>query len=57
MSVLVKGGTVIDPVQGLNGVLDVALRDGKVAEVGSSISANSSEEVFDASGLINTGLF
>ena len=52
MSVLVKGGTVIDPVQGLNGVLDVALREGKVAEVGSSISANSSEEVFDASGLI-----
>ena len=52
MSVLVKGGNVIDPVQGLNGIFDVSLRDGKVAEVGPSIKDNSSEEVFDASGLI-----
>jgi len=50
---LIKGGTVIDPGQGLNGVHDVALADGKVAAVEPSISGDA-REVIDATGLIVT---
>ncbi len=52
MSVLVKGGTVIDPTQGLNGVFDVSLEDKKIAEVSPEIKSKNGQEVFDASGLI-----
>ena len=48
---LVKGGTVVDPSQGLHAVRDVALRNGKVAAVEPSI-AGEAGEVVDASGLI-----
>ena len=51
---LIKGGTVIDPSQGLNAVRDVALAKGKVAAVESSIDEKSASEVIDATGLIVT---
>ena len=49
---LIKGGTVIDPSQGLNGVRDIALADGKVASIAESISESEAIDVFDATGLI-----
>ncbi len=49
---LIKGGTVIDPSQGLNGERDIALADGKVASIAESISESEAIEVFDATGLI-----
>ena len=46
--VLIKGGTVIDPVHGVNGYRDVALKDGKIAAVGDGLG--SAQEEIDASG-------
>ena len=51
---LLKGGEVIDPAQGLRGVRDVALSDGKVADVAADISADLAEETVDVSGKIVT---
>jgi dihydroorotase len=50
VSLLIRGGRVIDPAQGLDAEADVLLRDGKVAEVG-KVSA-SAAQVFEAHGLI-----
>ncbi len=50
--VLVKGGTVIDPAQGIDDERDVALSDGKVAAVERGIDEAQAREVVDASGLI-----
>ena len=51
---LVKGGTVVDPSQGLNAVRDVALSDGKIAAIEESITETSAREVVDATDLIVT---
>ena len=51
---LIKGGTVVDPSQGLNAVRDVALSDGKVAAVEEGIPEIGAGEVIDATGLIVT---
>ena len=51
---LVKGGRVVDPSQGLSDVRDVALADGKVAAVEEGIPEDLAGEVLDASGLIVT---
>ena len=51
---LIKGGTVVDPSQGLNAVRDVALSEGKVAAVAEGISESQAGEMVDATGLIVT---
>ena len=51
---LIKGGTLIDPAQGINGPMDVAISGDKVAAVADSISDFAAAEVVDASGLIVT---
>ena len=51
---LIKGGTVIDPSQGLHADRDVAFLDRKVAAVESSIPEAEARETFDASGHIVT---
>lgn len=48
-SLLVRGGRVVDPAQGLDAVRDVLLRDGRVAEIGEHLDAGDAE-VFDATG-------
>ena len=50
---LIKGGLVVDPSQGLSEVRDVAFADGKVAAVG-RLSDGDAAEVIDATGLIVT---
>ena len=45
---LIKGGRVIDASQKLNGELDVAIANGKIAAVAANIPANRAREVFDA---------
>jgi dihydroorotase len=49
---LVKGGRLMDPSQGINEKKDVAISRGKVVQVASSISASKSRRVLDASGKI-----
>lgn len=50
-SLLIKGGHVIDPKNGIDGVMDVAVADGKIARVASNIEASTAGRVADATGL------
>jgi dihydroorotase len=52
--VLIRNGRVVDPAQGIDGNLDVAVRDGKIVEISNHLSAQSSHDVFDAEGTIVT---
>jgi dihydroorotase len=55
--VLVQGGTLIDPGQGLHARQDVRLADGRVAELGDGLTPRPGEEVLDARGrLVVPGL-
>jgi dihydroorotase len=53
-TVLIRGGRVIDPVQGIDGVCDVLLRDGNVAAVEANLDDSDVDRVIDASGKIVT---
>lgn len=54
---LVRGGHVIDPSQQLNGVMDVAVKDGKIAAVHSDINPSLAAKTIDARGqLVLPGL-
>ena len=48
---LVKGGRVVDPSQGIDRALDVLLEDGKVEKLGARLAARGAE-VIDAEGLV-----
>lgn len=52
--ILIKGGKVIDPQNKVNGIRDVAIKDGKIAAVVPSIGTASAKQVVDAKGLIVT---
>ncbi|MES2525194.1 MAG: dihydroorotase [Gemmatimonadota bacterium] len=49
---LLRGGTIVDPSQRLDGVGDVLLRDGTVAECGGRIDAPDGAEIVDCTGLV-----
>jgi dihydroorotase len=52
-SLLIKGGRVIDPHSNIDAVMDILLRDGRVAEVAPRNKLRgSAEETFNARGLI-----
>ena len=51
---VIKGGTVVDPSQGIHAVQDLAIEDGKTAAVETSIDKSQAREVIDAKGLIVT---
>jgi len=54
---LLRGGRVIDPACGIDGLTDVAIRHGKVAAVQADILPTSAREVIDATGkLVLPGL-
>jgi dihydroorotase len=56
MSILIKGGRVIDPANGIDDTLDLLINDGKIAKTGKNIEA-AGAEVIDASGkLVTPGL-
>ncbi len=48
---LIKGGRVIDPASGTDGVRDVLIVDGRIAGVGTGLKANGAA-VIDAKGLV-----
>ncbi|MGE6742980.1 amidohydrolase/deacetylase family metallohydrolase [Allorhizobium pseudoryzae] len=50
---ILKNGRVVCPAQGLNGVMDVAFADGKVAAVGANLTTPATE-VVDVSGHVVT---
>ena len=51
---LIKGGTVIDPSQGINSVHDVAIDKGKIVRVAPSIPADEASHVVDVRGKVVT---
>ena len=54
---LLRGGRVICPASGIDGIRDVAIRDGRIAAIGPSILPSSATETVDVSGkLVLPGL-
>ena len=52
-SLLIKGGQLIDPASKINALMDILLRDGRVAEVAlPNKLRGGADEKFDARGLI-----
>jgi dihydroorotase len=49
---LIHGGRVIDPSQGLDEALDLLIEDGRVAKLDGSIKKPKDAEAFDAAGLV-----
>lgn len=50
MNLLIKGGRVIDPSQGIDDTLDLVVENGLVKEIGKSLSAPAGAETVDAAG-------
>ncbi len=50
--VLIRGGRVVDPSQGIDGVADVLLEDGLVSAVGGNLPADAGVRALDANGMI-----
>jgi len=53
-AIVIKGGHVIDPKNGINEVMDIAVNDGKVVRVAKNIDASKSTQVVDAKGMYVT---
>jgi dihydroorotase len=51
---VLKGGRVLDPASGLDGVLDVAVEHGKIARVAAGIAPTEAARVIEVSGKILT---
>ena len=49
---LIRGGRVVDPLQELDSVCDLAIEDGVIREIGTDIQDPGGSEIFDASGKI-----
>lgn len=50
IDILIKGGTVIDPKNKINGKMDVAISNGKILKVAASIPVADAKKVIDATG-------
>ncbi len=53
-SMLIRGGRLIDPAEGVDALKDVVLKDGRVVEIASPGKAkvDSGAEIIDASGMV-----
>lgn len=51
---ILKGGHVIDPKNGIDAVLDIAVRDGKIAVVAKNLAPSAARRTVDVSGLYVT---
>jgi dihydroorotase len=52
VDLVIHGGTVVDPANGVHGRHDVAIHEGRIAAVGSSIPRAGSADELDATGLL-----
>ena len=50
--VLIRNGRIIDPAQGIDATGDVAIADGRVAQVGGDLSGYEAGRLLDATGCI-----
>lgn len=51
-SIVIKGGRVIDPKNGIDKIMDVAVRDGKIAAVQTNIDTSGARQVVHAKGML-----
>jgi dihydroorotase len=57
VDLIIRGGRVLDPAQGLDGIRDIALHNGKVAAIAESIPLEAGQTVLEARGpLVTPGL-
>jgi dihydroorotase len=54
IDLLLKGGHVIDPKNNIDGVMDVAIADGKILRVAQNIAVSEAQRVVDVKGLYVT---
>jgi len=54
IDILLKGGHVIDPKNKIDGIMDVAIADGKILQVSGSIPSTNAKKVVDVTGLYVT---
>lgn len=52
MKLLIRGGHVVDPAQGLDGEADVLIEGGVIARVAPRIAPGEADQVLDAAGLV-----
>ncbi len=52
--VLLRGGLVIDPANGVNGVRDIAIKDGRIAALAEAIAPSTARSVVDVRGKVVT---
>lgn len=53
-NIVIKGGHVIDAKNNINSVMDVAVRDGKIALIAKNINAKDAAQIVDAKGMYVT---
>ncbi|HET9301032.1 MAG TPA: dihydroorotase [Candidatus Polarisedimenticolaceae bacterium] len=49
---LLRGGRLVDPASGRDGIADLRIAEGKIAEIGESLKAKDKEEVLDLTGKV-----
>ena len=49
---IIRGGRVIDPANGIDKILSLTIRDGRIAAVGAEEHADADAEIIDATGLV-----
>lgn len=54
IDILIKGGHVIDPKNNINGLMDVAISEGKISRVAPNIPVAGAKRIVDAKGLYVT---
>jgi len=52
MSLLIKGGQVVDPASGTNEILDILVDEGRIVSLGESLPRQRGDTVIDAGGLM-----
>ena len=54
IDLLIKNGHLIDPKNGIDALMDIAIKDGKILEVATNIESDRAENLVDATGLYVT---
>ncbi|MGB5657877.1 MAG: dihydroorotase, partial [Thermoanaerobaculia bacterium] len=52
MKLVVRGGRVVDPSQDLDGVLEILIEDGCIAQVDKKVKGVRGAEVYEAHGMV-----
>src|SRR5688572_13054967 len=53
-TILIRGGRVIDPASSRDGIFDVRVVGGRIAQIGDNLDVVSGDRVIDASGMLVT---